>query len=198
MSAASDFLSETFSLTTGYRLFAGSLTLSYLTPGTISTAKVSFSKGTDCTCPPSEHPDLESSLTMQYVTPGQKMLSAASLHPARVKRWRATQPTSNRGTASNTTSITKPQDNLKVLSLYARSLRNKFKELSCLVSTENIDVIAITETLKHWHHKYWLSSEYNIDGYRLFNKDRVLHLCSFSSLLYFKLSFSSALSQSLR
>ena len=51
-------------------------------------------------------------------------------------------------------------------------MRNKINELRCLVLTENIDVIAVTETFIDTTNND-LIYEYSIDGYKFFNKDRV-------------------------
>ncbi len=68
------------------------------------------------------------------------------LRSTSVNRCHALQQMRNHKPASTTTSITMPLDDLKVLSFNARSLRNKFDELRCLTLTENVDIIAITET----------------------------------------------------
>ncbi len=48
------------------------------------------------------------------------------------------------------------------------SIRNKFRELQALVKVKPWDIIGITET---WIHSQ--DGEFNINGYCLFNKDRI-------------------------
>ncbi len=60
------------------------------------------------------------------------------------------------------------------LSFNALSLRNKIDELRCLTRNEDFDVIAITETFVVSVNNY-LISEYTIDEFVLFNKDRVIN-----------------------
>ncbi len=64
------------------------------------------------------------------------------------------------------------KDNLKVLSLKARSLRSKIEELQCLITTEDFDVVVITETFIDTGNNE-LIAEYNIDDLIFFNEDRV-------------------------
>ena len=52
-----------------------------------------------------------------------------------------------------------------------RSLRNKFSDLKCLATTENIHVIAITESFIKTN-TIDLPSEYNLASYKLFLRDR--------------------------
>ena len=62
-------------------------------------------------------------------------------------------------------------NNLKVYYTNSRSLGNKMNDLRALVSTEKIDIIAISETwmrLESHHYK----AEYQINGFNLFNTDR--------------------------
>ena len=61
---------------------------------------------------------------------------------------------------------------INIMSFNARSLRNKIDELKCVINTEPVDVIAITETFIDTTN-IDLLSEYNIDGFKLFNKDRI-------------------------
>ena len=68
--------------------------------------------------------------------------------------------------------VSRPKQQIKILSFNARSLRNKINELRCIVLTENIDVIAVTETYIDTVNND-LIYEYNIEGFKLFNKDRV-------------------------
>lgn len=60
------------------------------------------------------------------------------------------------------------RDSLKCFYLNARSIKNKFSELEAIMISEGYDIVGITET--------WLSEEdgdeYNIEGYKLFRKDR--------------------------
>ncbi len=62
-------------------------------------------------------------------------------------------------------------NNLNVYYTNSRSLGNKMDELRALVSTEKIDIIAITETWINLDSKHF-KTEYLIDGYNLFNTDR--------------------------
>lgn len=64
------------------------------------------------------------------------------------------------------------KDSLRILSFNARSLRNKIDELQCLTKTEDFDVIAVTETFIDTTNND-LTSEYNMDNFVFFNKDRV-------------------------
>ncbi len=63
------------------------------------------------------------------------------------------------------------KDNLKVLGFNAPSLRNKIDEVQCLTITEDFDVIAVTETFINTTSN-GLISEYNIDDFIFFSKDR--------------------------
>ncbi|MCP4269715.1 MAG: hypothetical protein GY777_29775 [Candidatus Brocadiaceae bacterium] len=73
-----------------------------------------------------------------------------------------TRPVHNRNRA---------EQNLKVYYTNSRSLGNKMDVLRTLVSTENIDIIAITETWINLDNKHF-KTEYLIDGYNLYNTDR--------------------------
>ncbi len=63
------------------------------------------------------------------------------------------------------------KDSLKVLGFNAPSLRNKIDEVQCLTKTEDFDVIAVTETFINTTSN-GLISEYNIDDFIFFSKDR--------------------------
>ncbi len=66
--------------------------------------------------------------------------------------------------------FTRPKKQIKILNFNARSVRNKINELRCPVQTENIDATAVTETFIDTVNND-LIYEYNIDGYKFFNKD---------------------------
>ena len=67
-------------------------------------------------------------------------------------------------------SVNKEQD-LKVYYTNSRSLGNKMNELRALVGTEEVDIIAVTETWMKLDNKHF-KTEYNINGYNLYNTDR--------------------------
>ena len=60
-------------------------------------------------------------------------------------------------------------DCVNVMFLNARSIMNKFDEFLCEVSSNNPDVVGVTES---WAHADILDSELNIMGYTLFRHDR--------------------------
>ena len=64
------------------------------------------------------------------------------------------------------------RNNIRVLYVNSRSLRNKFSELEEAVLTENYDVIGVTETWLNTEARDYLA-EYNIPGYTIFEKSRV-------------------------
>ena len=61
--------------------------------------------------------------------------------------------------------------NLRVYYTNSRSLGNKINELRALVCTEKLDIVAVTETWMNLGNKHF-KTEYNIDGYSLYNTDR--------------------------
>ena len=61
------------------------------------------------------------------------------------------------------------RNNLRVLYVNSRSLRNKFSELEEVVLTENYDIIGVTETWLNLEARDYLA-EYNIPGYTIFEK----------------------------
>ena len=63
-------------------------------------------------------------------------------------------------------------NNVRAMLVNARSVRNKFGELECLVAMNEWDIIAITETWLDLTNKDFIG-EYKIKGYSLFHKDRV-------------------------
>ena len=73
---------------------------------------------------------------------------------------------------SKTTRVNILKDEIKVLLVNARSVRNKFDELKCLVTAEQLHILCITETFLD-HTNIDLPSEYQIDSYKLFYKDRI-------------------------
>ncbi len=54
----------------------------------------------------------------------------------------------------------------------ARSIRNKFRELQALIKVKSWDIIGITEIWIHSQDRD-LIWEFNINGYCIFNKDRI-------------------------
>ena len=64
------------------------------------------------------------------------------------------------------------RNNIRVLYVNSRSLRNKFSELEEAVLTENYDIIGLTETWLNLEARDYLA-EYNIPGYTIFEKSRV-------------------------
>ena len=82
------------------------------------------------------------------------------------------QPTAESHQKPIATQFVKNKCKLNIISFNARSLRNKIDELRCLIKTEAVDVIAVTETFIDTTN-IDLLSEYHIDGFKLFNKDRV-------------------------
>jgi hypothetical protein len=69
--------------------------------------------------------------------------------------------------------------------LNARSIRNKFKELQALVKINNWDVIGITESWLKLKDKDFIG-EYNLEGYKIFNKDRASTKPGGGVLIYIK------------
>ena len=76
------------------------------------------------------------------------------------------------------------KDLLRVLYLNARSLRNKISEFKALISNENFDIIAITESWTKFSGNDY-RGEYEISGYKLFHKERT-HKRGGGILLYCK------------
>ena len=60
---------------------------------------------------------------------------------------------------------------ISVIYTNARSIRNKFNELKSLVNTENIDIIALTETFLNTNN-IDLISEYSLPNFKLYVRDR--------------------------
>ncbi len=58
------------------------------------------------------------------------------------------------------------------VSINARSIRNKFREKQTLVKVKSWDIIGITETWIHSQDRDFIG-EFNMNGYCLFNKDRI-------------------------
>lgn len=58
------------------------------------------------------------------------------------------------------------------MSFNARSLRNKINELKCILYTEELDIVAISETFLDFNNTDFMH-EYVIDKYKLYYKDRV-------------------------
>ena len=62
-------------------------------------------------------------------------------------------------------------NNLKILMLNARSIRNKFREVAATIIEYNIDIAAISETWLKTAERDFIG-EYAIPGYNIFNRDR--------------------------
>ncbi len=61
---------------------------------------------------------------------------------------------------------------LRAVLINAKSIRNKFRELQALVKVKSWDIIGIIETWIHSQDRDFIG-EFNINGYCLFNKDRI-------------------------
>ena len=74
---------------------------------------------------------------------------------------------------SSSPSLPVQQSYKPILGIYtnARSIRNKFNELRCLVNTEHIDIIALTETFLDTDN-IDLISEYSLPGFKLYVRNR--------------------------
>jgi hypothetical protein len=60
--------------------------------------------------------------------------------------------------------------------LNSRSIRNKLREFRCLVATETIDIIAVTELWIHTYENQFefdFEAEFELPGYTMFKKDRI-------------------------
>ncbi len=68
--------------------------------------------------------------------------------------------------------VSRSEKQIEISSFNTHSLRNKIDELRYLVLTENIDVIAVTETFIDMVNNV-LIHEYSIEGLKFFNKYRI-------------------------
>ncbi len=63
-------------------------------------------------------------------------------------------------------------ERLRLVLIKARSITNKFRELQALVKVKSWNITGITETWIHSQDRDFIG-EFNINGYYLFNKDRI-------------------------